>query len=175
MRSQRVRHDWETEHTHVKKKSIIIKTSSVYRSQTVMTLHLSLIFMVGGLVAKSCPTFATPRTVAHQALLSMGFFRQEYRSGLPWPSPRHPPNPGIKSRSPSLQADALPTELWGKPCYSCHLFLVSSASVRFIPFLSFIEPIFAWNVPLLSLIFLKQSLLLLLLSRFSRVWLCVTP
>ena len=42
--------------------------------------------------------------------------------------------------------------------YSCHLFLISSASVRSIPFLSFIVPIFAWNVPLVSLIFLKRSL-----------------
>ena len=43
--------------------------------------------------------------------------------------------------------------------YSCHLFLISYASVRSTPFLSFIVPIFAWNVPLVSLIFLKQSLL----------------
>ena len=43
-------------------------------------------------------------------------------------------------------------------CISCHLFLISSASVRSIPFLSFIETIFAWNVPLVSLIFLKRSL-----------------
>ena len=42
--------------------------------------------------------------------------------------------------------------------YSCHL-LISSASVRSIPFLSFIVPIFAWNVPLVSLIFLKRSLI----------------
>ena len=42
--------------------------------------------------------------------------------------------------------------------YSCHLFLIASASVRSIPFLSFIKPIFAWNVPLVSLIFLKPSL-----------------
>ena len=41
--------------------------------------------------------------------------------------------------------------------YSCHLFLISSASVRSRPFLSFIEPIFAWNVILVSLIFLKRS------------------
>ena len=41
--------------------------------------------------------------------------------------------------------------------YSCHLFLISSASVRFIPFLSFIVPIFAWIIPLVSLIFLKRS------------------
>ena len=42
--------------------------------------------------------------------------------------------------------------------YSCHLFLIYSASIRSIPFLFFIEPIFAWNVPLISLIFLKRSL-----------------
>ena len=46
---------------------------------------------------------------------------------------------------------------------SCHLFLISSASVRYIPFLSSIEPIFAWNVPLVSLIFLKRSLVFLIL------------
>ena len=40
-----------------------------------------------GLVAKPCPTLATPWTIAHQALLSMGFSRQEHWSGLPFPSP----------------------------------------------------------------------------------------
>ena len=48
--------------------------------------------------------------------------------------------------------------LYSYSVYSCHLFLISSASVRSIPFLSFIEAIFAWNVPLVSLIFLKRSL-----------------
>ena len=48
--------------------------------------------------------------------------------------------------------------LYSSSVYSCHLFLISSASVESIPFLSFIEPIFAWNVPLVSLIFLKRSL-----------------
>ena len=48
--------------------------------------------------------------------------------------------------------------LYSSVVYSCHLFLIYSASVRAIPFLSFIEPIFAWNVPLVSLIFLKRSL-----------------
>ena len=47
--------------------------------------------------------------------------------------------------------------LYSSSVYSCHLFLISSASVRSIPFLSLIEPIFAWNVPLVSLIFLKRS------------------
>ena len=48
--------------------------------------------------------------------------------------------------------------LYSSSVYSCYLFLISSASVRSIPFLSFIEPIFACNVPLVSLIFLKRSL-----------------
>ena len=48
--------------------------------------------------------------------------------------------------------------LYSSSVYSCHLFLISSASFRSIKFLSFIEPIFAWNVPLVSLIFLKWSL-----------------
>ena len=44
--------------------------------------------------------------------------------------------------------------------FSCHIFLIPSASVRSIPFLSFFVPIFAWNVPLVSLILLKRSLVL---------------
>ena len=57
--------------------------------------------------------FATLWTVAHQAPPSMGFSRQEYWSGLPFPSPGDLPNPGIKPRSPTLQADALTSELPG--------------------------------------------------------------
>ena len=45
----------------------------------------------------------------------MGFSRQEYWSGLPFPSPGDLPNPGIKPRSPALQADSLPAEPPGKP------------------------------------------------------------
>ena len=62
--------------------------------------------------------------------------------------------------------------LYSFSVYSCHLFLISSASVRSIPFLSFIEPIFAWNVPLESLIFLKRSLVfpILLFSSISLHW-----
>jgi len=64
-----------------------------------------------GLVARSCSTLATPWTVACQVPLSMRFSRQEYWSGLPFPSPGDLPNPGIKPRSPALQADYFPTEL----------------------------------------------------------------
>ena len=61
--------------------------------------------------------FATPCTVAHQASLSMGFSRQEYWSGLPFPSPGDLPDPGIKPRSPALEADSLPCERPGKPVF----------------------------------------------------------
>ena len=57
--------------------------------------------------------FATPWTVAHQALPSMGFSRQEYWSRLPFPSPVDLPDPGIELRSHSLQADSLLSELQG--------------------------------------------------------------
>ena len=65
------------------------------------------------LVAQS--VFATPWTVARQAPLSVEFSRQEYCwSGDPFPSPGDLPNPGIKPRSPALQADSLPAKLSGK-------------------------------------------------------------
>ena len=51
--------------------------------------------------------FAIPWTVAHQTPLSMGFPRQEYWSGLQFPSPGDLPNPGIQLLSPALQADSL--------------------------------------------------------------------
>ena len=62
--------------------------------------------------------------------------------------------------------------LYSSSVYSCHLFLTSSASVRSMPFLFFIVPIFAWNVLLVSLIFLKRSLVfpILLFSSTSLHW-----
>ena len=59
--------------------------------------------------------FVTPWTAAHQAPLFLEFSRQVYWSGLPFPSPRDLPDPGIKPRSPELQAESLLTELRGKP------------------------------------------------------------
>ena len=69
---------------------------------------------------------------------------------------------------PSWLSGSWTSFLYSSSVCSCHLFLISSASVRSIPFLSFIEPIFAWNVPLISLIFLKRSLVfpILLFSYF---------
>ena len=54
--------------------------------------------------------FATPWTVAHQAPPSMGFSRQEYWRGLPFPAPGDLPDPGIEPKSPALQTDALTSE-----------------------------------------------------------------
>ena len=65
------------------------------------------------LVAQSCPTLWTPQTVAHQVFLSMEFSRQEYWSGLQFPSPEELPNPGIELWFPAWQADSLPFELQG--------------------------------------------------------------
>ena len=56
----------------------------------------------------------TPWTVASQPPLSMEFSRQEYWSGLPFPSPGDLPDPGIEPGSPALQADSLPSEPPGK-------------------------------------------------------------
>ena len=69
-------------------------------------------------VAQSCPTLCDLWTVAHQAPPSMGFSRQEYWSGLPFPSPGDLPDPGIGPRSPTLQADALTSAPPGKPLNS---------------------------------------------------------
>ena len=62
--------------------------------------------------------FATPWTVVYKAPLSMEFTRQEYWSGLSFPSPGDLPDPRIEPRSPALCADALPSEPPGKPIYA---------------------------------------------------------
>ena len=63
--------------------------------------HFKLVVVV----IQSCPTLWDPMTAAHQAPLSMGFSRQEYWTGLPFPSPENFLNPGIKRGSPALQTD----------------------------------------------------------------------
>ena len=75
--------------------------------------------------------FATLWTVAHQAPQSVGFSRQEYWSGLPFPSPGDLPNPGIEPRSPTLQADTLTSEPPGKPIYCIKIMWMWSLSLSF--------------------------------------------
>ena len=79
----------------------------------------------GDLVTKLCLTLATLWTVAHQAALSMGFSRQEYWSGLPFPSPGDLPNPETEPRSPALQADSLPAELRVGLCMCIYIIIVN--------------------------------------------------
>ena len=74
----------------------------------------------------------TPWTVALQAPLSMEFSKQEYWSGLPFPSPGDLPNPGIESRSPTLQADSLLTEPPGNPLNALGVPLNSLGALKHI-------------------------------------------
>ena len=129
-------------------------------------------------------------TAAYQAPPSIGFSRQEYWNRVPKPSPSLPLALFIVMLSkghltsysrvsgskwvitPSWLFGSWSYFLYSSSVYSCHLFLISSASVRSRPFLSFIQPIFAWNVPLVSLIFLKRSPVfpILLFSSISLHW-----
>ena len=64
----------------------------------------------------SCvPLFETPWAIAYQAPLSMGFSRQAYWSGMPFPSPGHFPDPGIEPGSPALAGESLPVSCQGGP------------------------------------------------------------
>ena len=104
------------------------------------------------LVAQWCPTLCDPMDcLAHQAPLSMGFSRQKYQSGLPIPTPGHLPDPGIKPRSPALQADSFLSEPQGSPFYakqyaktshlghSCFLFLFCQGGKKVIPNKQFVS------------------------------------
>ena len=72
--------------------------------------------------------------------------------------------------TPSWLSKSLRPLLYSSSVYSCYLFLISYAPVRPIPFLSFIVSIFAWNIPLISLIFLKRYLVFPILLFSSISW-----
>ena len=88
-----------------------------YKGKEISVQAYVLFVFVFFLVVQSC-LFATPWTVLNQAPLSMGFPRQEYWSGLPFPSPRDLPDPGIEPGSPAFQADSLPLSHLRNP-YVC--------------------------------------------------------
>ena len=98
------------------------------------------------LVTQSSPTFATPWTVAHQAPLSIGFSRQGYWSGLPFPSPRDHPKTGIEPGSLALQTDTLSSEPPEKPGFlegiSHELLLPFQSDVTSNPYTPVINNIF---------------------------------
>ena len=69
--------------------------------------------------------FSISRTVVYQASLSMGFSRQEYWSGLPFPSPGDLPDPGIEPGSSALEANTLTSEPPWKPLITIHIISIS--------------------------------------------------
>ena len=93
----------------------------------IITVHISCVCV---LCHFSCVwPFVTLWTIARQAPLSMGFSRQEYWSGLPYPPPGYLPDPGMEPAtpaSPALQADSFPTEPPGKPCKEYMRILIES-------------------------------------------------
>ena len=91
--------------------------SSVYKFSSISFLRLCLSLYLLYTTLSHVRLFVTPWTVAYLAPPSMGFSRQEYCSGLPFPSPGDLPEPGIKPRSPTLQTDDLPSEPTGKSYY----------------------------------------------------------
>ena len=95
----------------------------VWRWEEFWPSHFLLLFFSGLIVVLvTSNSFATPWTIAQQAPLSMGFCRQEYWNGLPFPSPGDRPNPEIEPISLALAGRFLTTEPPGKPlCTLCVL------------------------------------------------------
>ena len=109
--------------------------------------------------AKECSNYCTIALTSHTSQVMLKILQtrlQQY----------------VNCELPDIQAGSWRSFLYSSSVYSCHLFLISSASLRSIPFLSLIEPIFAWNGPLVSLLFLKWSLVfpILLFSSISLHW-----
>ena len=97
--------------THFTHPSPLATTNPVSVYMNLVFYFYLFFFSGGGLVAKLCSTNSwDPTDYACQAPLSMGFSRQEYWSGLSFPSPGDLPKPGIEPVSPALQADDIPTK-----------------------------------------------------------------
>ena len=88
----------------------IVSSLLSYKTNAGIKCSLFYTMKVKVIVAQSCLNLCHPWTVVHQAPLSMGFPRQEYWSGLPFPPPGDLPNPGNESSSPALLADSLPSD-----------------------------------------------------------------
>ena len=101
----------------------------IYIIYVCVCMYICIYIYIVKLLSHVC-LLVTPWTVAHQAPPSMEFSRQEYWSGLPFPSPGDLPDPGVKPGSPALQADALPSEPPGISLYiySIHKVLGTDSS-----------------------------------------------
>ena len=105
---------------------------------------------------------ATPWSVAQQAPLSVEFSRQEYWSGELFPSPGDLPNPGIKPRSPALQADSSLSEPPGKPLYTYtyHVFSIHSSTDRYLGYLCILAIVSSAGINMRVKISLQYSMLI---------------
>ena len=84
--------------------------------------------------------FATPWTITYQSSPSMGFSRQEYWNGLPFPSPEDPPDPGIKPVSPALTGRFFTTERPGKPTIWIRGYLIQIKVITSTTWMAEIKP-----------------------------------
>ena len=118
------------ENTHMHRLKIL-QYCKVKGEREVNPIYLSMKVKVKQLVAHSCPTLCDPMYCSTPPGSSVrGFFRQEYWSGLPCPSPGDLPDSGIEPGSPTVQADFLPSELPGKPIFTFAMPTISGASGR---------------------------------------------
>ena len=78
-------------------------------------------YYLGAQLLSCVQLFGIPWTIAHQAPLSIGFPRQEYQSGLPFPSPEDLPDPGMEPASPALLGHSLPLSHQGSPNWWCRI------------------------------------------------------
>ena len=99
--------------THPSRSSHRTELSSLFYTEASHQLYFTH-ESVKMLITQSCPALCTPWTGARQAFLSTEFSRQEYQSGQPIPSPGDLPYCWVELRSPTLQADSLPSEAPGK-------------------------------------------------------------
>jgi len=122
MGSHRVRHDWSNLAAAAAAASLNVigfffSGKIIILRSSLIIINKSVAFYKNELDCSCISDSLWPHGlyVAHQAPLSMGFSRQKYCSGLPFPSPGDLPDTGIKFRSPALQANSLPTEPPEKP------------------------------------------------------------
>ena len=92
--------DWARTHTHTHTHMYRHKWIYIYALYVYIYIYVYIYMHVRVQLLQWCLLFATPRTIACQASLSMGFPQQKYWIGLPFPPPRDLPNPGIKPKSP---------------------------------------------------------------------------
>ena len=100
------------------KRNEVLRHATVYQQKGHIlydSIYMEYLLELKVLVLQPCPTLCNPVDCNLPGSSVHGFPRQEYQSGLPFPSPGNLPTPGIELRSPALQADSAPSESLKKP------------------------------------------------------------